>query len=148
MTDPTAQAVAERVRDAMYAHDAAARTLGIEILAIGPASATLSMRVRDDMLNGHGICHGGLIATLADTAFAYACNACNQQTVAAGFGIDLLAPGRPGDLLTAKAVQQSKAGRSGVFDVEVRDQHDKLIALFRGRSHSRPDTPVVAPARP
>lgn len=139
MPDSSPQAIAEQVRDAMYAKDAAARAHGIEVRAIGPASATLSMRVREDMLNGHGVCHGGLIATLADTAFAYACNACNQQTVAAGFAIDLVAPGQPGDLLTATAIEVSRGRRTGVYDVDVRDQQGRLVALFRGRSHSRPD---------
>ena len=144
MSDPLPQAMAEQVRDAMYAKDVAARSLGIEVRAIGPVNATMSMRVRADMLNGHGVCHGGLIATLADTAFAYACNACNQQTVAAGFGIDLVAPGRLGDVLIATATEVSKGKRTGVYDVEVRDGEGRLVAVFRGRSHSRPDKPNVA----
>ena len=143
MTDSSPQALAERVRTAMYEKDAAARSLGIEVLAISPSGATLRMPVRDDMLNGHRICHGGLIATLADTAFAYACNACNQLTVASGFVIDLLAPGRPGDVLTATAAEVSKSGRTGVYDVEVRNQDGQCIALFRGRSHSMRDKPIV-----
>ena len=148
MTDSSPQALAERVRRVMYEKDFAAQSLGIEVLAIGPNSATLRMSVRDDMLNGHRICHGGLIATLADSAFAYACNARNQLTVAAGFGIDLLAPGQAGDVLTATATEVSKTGRTGVYDVEVRNQTGKRIAVFRGRSYSIRDKAVVANDHP
>jgi acyl-CoA thioesterase len=142
---PSPQQVAERVRDAMAANDRATQALGIEILAVGPGSATLTMRVREDMLNGHEICHGGLIATLADTAFAYGCNSYNEVTVAAGFSIDLVAPGRLGDLLTASCREQNKAGRTGVYDIEVVNQRDERVALFRGRSYTLKGKPVVAP---
>jgi acyl-CoA thioesterase len=94
------------------------------------------MPVRDDMLNGHGLCHGGLIFTLADSAFAYACNSRNQNTVASGCTIDYLAPGQPGDILSAEAIEQSLAGRTGVYDITVSNQDGKRLALFRGRSHS------------
>jgi acyl-CoA thioesterase len=139
----TAQHLAERVRDGMYANDHAARALGIEVLAIAPGSATLAMAVRQDMVNGHDICHGGLIATLADTAFAYACNAYNEVTVASGFTIDLLAPGKRGDLLTARCQEVSRAGRTGVYDTEVANQHGQRVAVFRGRSHTFKGKPVV-----
>ncbi len=141
---PGAQELAERVRDAMLVNDRATRALGIEVVAVGPGSATLTMRVREDMLNGHEICHGGLIATLADTAFAYGCNAYNEVTVASGFSIDLVAPGRLGDLLTANCREQNKAGRTGVYDIEVVNQRGERIALFRGRSHTMKGRPVVA----
>lgn len=130
------QALAERVRQHMYADDRAPRMLGIVVTAIAPGRATTAMTVRDDMLNGHGICHGGLIATLADTAFAYACNSYDELTVASGFGIELLAPGRAGDVLTAVAIEASKGGRTGLYDVTVTNQRDERIALFRGRSYT------------
>jgi len=88
------QRVAQATRDAMWAGDSACQALGMRVIDVGPGSATMEMTVRADMLNGHAICHGGLIATLADSAFAYACNAYNEVTVAAGFSIDLMAPAR------------------------------------------------------
>jgi acyl-CoA thioesterase len=136
--------VADRVREAMYANDRAAKALGIEIHAVGPGTATLSMTVREDMLNGHDICHGGLVTTLADTAFAYGCNAYNEVTVASGFSVDLVAPGHRGDILTAICREQSKAGRTGVYDIEVTNQRGQRVALFRGRSHTIKGKPVVA----
>ncbi len=98
-------------------------------------SATLRMRVRKDVVNGHQICHGGLIFTLADTAFAYACNSYNQNTVASACHIDFLAPRREGDVLEAVAIERSSAGRTGVYDVEVRVVDGHAVALFRGKSH-------------
>lgn len=143
-TSPSPQQTAERVRDAMYANDRAAKALGMEIVAVGPGTATLAMRVREDMLNGHDICHGGLIATLADTAFAYGCNSYNEVTVASGFSVDLVAPGRLGDILCATCREQNKAGRTGVYDIEVVNQRGERIALFRGRSYTMKGKPVVA----
>ncbi len=133
MTTP--QHVAEAARDAMWANDRASKALGMQVQAIGPGTATLTMTVREDMLNGYDLCHGGLVATLADSAFAFACNAGNQATVASGFDIQLLAPARLGDVLTADAEQVHRRGRSGVYDVAVRNQRGEAIALFRGRSH-------------
>jgi acyl-CoA thioesterase len=130
------QHVAELARDAMWVNDRACQALGMRVLAVGPGTATMAMTVRPDMLNGHDICHGGLIATLADSAFAYACNAYNEVTVASGFSIDLLAPGREGDVLTATATEQSKAGRTGVYDIEVCNQRGERLAVFRGRSYT------------
>jgi acyl-CoA thioesterase len=102
---------------------------------IRPGHATMRMTVRDDMINGHDICHGGLIFTLADSAFAFACNARNQVTVAAGAEIHFISPARKGETLVAVARERANAGRSGVFDVEVSDSASgRLIALFRGRS--------------
>ncbi len=140
----TAQQVAEATRDAMFANDRAAKAMGMRILAVGPGSATLAMTVREDMLNGHDICHGGLITTLADTAFAYGCNSYNEVTVASGFTVDLVAPGRLGDVLTATCREQNKAGRTGVYDIEVVNQRGERIALFRGRSYTIKGKPVVA----
>ena len=143
MPDLTPQALAERVRDAMWAGDQATRMLGMRITAVGPGRAVVEMAVRADMLNGHAICHGGLITTLADSAFAFACNSYNELTVASGFSIDLLAPGRLGDLLTATCTELSKAGRTGVYDTEVRNQRGERIAAFRGRSYTARGKPVV-----
>jgi acyl-CoA thioesterase len=129
------QALAEAVAEAMYARDPAVRALGMHIAEVRPGYARVTMPVREDMLNGHGLCHGGLIFTVADSAFAYACNNRNQNTVASGCTIDFLAPGRPGDVLSAEAVEQSLAGRTGIYDITVTNQDGRRIALFRGRSH-------------
>jgi acyl-CoA thioesterase len=131
-----AQRVAEASRDAMWASDRAAQALGIEVHAVGPGSATLTMTVREDMVNGHDLCHGGLIATLADTAFAYACNAYNEITVASGFSIDLIAGARQGDVLSASAVELARSGRTGVYEIDVRNQRGERVAAFRGRSYA------------
>jgi len=128
--------VAERVRDRMLADDRVPRLLGIAVTTIGPGHGTTTMTVRDDMLNGLGTCHGGLVATLADTAFAYACNAYDELTVASGFSIELLAPSHAGDVLTAVAVEVAKGGRTGLYDITVTNQRDQRIALFRGRSYT------------
>ena len=143
MAPLTPQALAERVRDAMWAGDHATRMLGMRITQVGAGSAVVEMTVRQDMLNGHAICHGGLITTLADSAFAFACNSYNELTVASGFSIDLLAPGRLGDVLTASCNELSRAGRTGVYDTEVRNQRGERIAVFRGRSYSARGKPVV-----
>jgi acyl-CoA thioesterase len=139
-----AQRIAEAVRDSMWAGDRASKALGMHLLSIGPGQAVMQMTVRADMLNGHAICHGGLITTLADSAFAFACNAHNEVTVASGFNVDLIAPGREGDVLTARAVELSKSGRTGLYDVEVRNQRDERIAVFRGRSYTMKGKQVVA----
>ena len=120
----------------MFAADTASRGLGMEIASVGLGQATLTMRVRDDMLNGHDICHGGFITLLADSAFAFACNSRNVVTVASGLTVDFLAPAHRGDVLTATATESSRAGRTGVYDMVVTNQHGKRIALVRGRSHS------------
>jgi acyl-CoA thioesterase len=130
-----AQVLAEAVGAAMYARDPASQGLGMTIDAIGPGHARLSMTVRADMLNGHQTCHGGFIFTLADSAFAFACNSHNHTTVGAACSIDYLAPGREGDVLTATATEQALAGKSGVYDVKVTNQEQRTIALFRGKSH-------------
>lgn len=129
------QALAERVGEAMFARDAASRMLGMHIDAIAPGYARVSMPVRDDMVNGHQTCHGGLIFSLADSAFAFACNSANQNTVGAACNVDYLRPAFIGDVLTAEAEQRSRSGRTGLYDVTVRNQNDETIVLFRGRSH-------------
>ena len=138
-----AQRLAERVRERMFANDHAARALGMTVGEVGPGSAEISMTVRQDMINGHDICHGGMVATLADTAFAYACNSYNELTVASGFSVDLVAPARLGDLLTARCREVSKAGRTGVYDVEITNQRGERVGVFRGRSYTLKGKPVV-----
>jgi acyl-CoA thioesterase len=150
MTDPSPQqlaeqVLAEQVRDAMLADDHATKMLGMQVLAVAPGRAVITMAVRQDMLNGHAICHGGLIATLADSTFAFACNSYNELTVASGFAIDLLAPGRLGDVLTATCTELSKSGRTGVYDTDVRNQRGERVAVFRGRSHTARGKPVIQP---
>jgi len=135
MTTADARVLAERVAASMYARDTATHTLGIRIVHVGPGFAELSMTVRADMLNGHQICHGGFIFTLADSAFAYACNSYNLNTVASGCAIEFTAPARPGDVLAARAHERQLAGRTGVYDVEVANQRGETIALFRGKSY-------------
>jgi acyl-CoA thioesterase len=132
--DADAQALAEATASAMFAADEASRALGMNLVRVGPGYAVLEMRVRPDMLNGLGMCHGGIIFTLADSAFAYSCNSYNLNTVASGCSIDYLAPAGTGDVLTAEAVEQSRLGRSGVYDVAVSRQDGVQIALFRGKS--------------
>jgi len=139
----TPQQVAEASRDAMWKDDRASRMLGIVVQAIGPGSATLAMPVREDMLNGHDICHGGLVTTLADSAFAYACNAYNEVSVASGFDVNLMAPAHLGDLLTARALELSRSGRTGVYDIEVVNQKGERIAALRGRSYTLRGKPLV-----
>lgn len=136
------QRTAENVRDVMLADDAASTMLGMQVAAISPGRAAVTMAVRADMLNGFALCHGGLIATLADSAFAFACNSRNALTVASGFGIDILKSARLGDLLTATAEETSLAGRTGLYDVTVTNQRGDLIAVFRGRSHRLGDRKV------
>ena len=139
----SAQQTADLVREGMFRNDRASRLLGMQIVDVKPGSATLAMTIRDDMLNGHDICHGGLITTLADSAFAYACNSYNELTVASGFGVDFIAPGRFGDVLTARCTEVSKAGRTGVYDTEVTNQRGERIAMFRGRSYTMKGKPAV-----
>ena len=143
MLEKTPQQVAEYVRDGMLKNDAATQGLGMNVLEIGPGRATVTMSVRADMLNGHAICHGGFISTLADSAFAFACNSYDELTVASGFAIDFLAPARKDDLLTARCVEVSKAGRTGVYDTDVLNQREERIAIFRGRSYTLKGKPAV-----
>jgi acyl-CoA thioesterase len=131
-----AQHIAEAVRDCVWRDDRASKALGMQVTHIAPGAAVLCMTVRADMLNGLQTCHGGLVATLADSAFAFACNSYNEVTVASGFDINLLAPAKLEDVLTASAQEVSRAGRTGVYDVQVANQRGELVAAFRGRSYS------------
>ena len=142
-SDSTPQQTAEAVREQMLACDAASRAMGMAVTAIAPGRSTVLMRVRDDMLNGHALCHGGFISTLADSAFAFACNSYGDLTVASGFSIDFMAPGRAGDTLSADCAEVSRAGRTGVYDVRVTNQHGALIAVFRGRSYTLKGKPAI-----
>src|SRR5215211_39476 len=130
-----AQSLAEHVVESMFANDRASQSLGMAIAEIRPGNAELTMTVRSDMLNGHAICHGGFIFTLADSSFAFACNSYNFNTVAQGCSIEYLAPAREGDVLTATGRERSLAGRTGVYDIEVKNQAGDTIALFRGKSY-------------
>lgn len=138
-----AQHLAERVRDTMFATDKAAHALGMEVASISPGHASVTMTVREDMLNGFGSCQGGIIATLADMAFAYACNSYNEMTVASGFDVDLLGPGRLGDKLTASGRVVSQGSRMGLYDIDVTNQSGERIAVFRGRSYRMKGKQVV-----
>jgi acyl-CoA thioesterase len=130
-----AQRIAERAAEALLARDTASTMLGIRIADVKPGYARVTMTVRDDMLNGHRMCHGGLIFTLADSAFAVSCNSHNESAVAAAASIDFLAPAFEGDELSAEANELWRAGRSGIYDITVTNQRGERIALFRGRSH-------------
>lgn len=135
LTPEQAQALAEAAAKAMYARDNASQSLGMKVLEVRPGYARLSMLVRNDMLNGHASCHGGFIFSLADSAFAFSCNSRNLNTVAAGCSIDYVAPAFVNDVLTAEAVEQALAGRTGVYDITVTNQDGKKIAMFRGKSY-------------
>jgi acyl-CoA thioesterase len=128
--DELARATAE----AMYDADACSRALGMQLLEVRPGYARLSMAVRPEFLNGHQICHGGLIFTLADSTFAFACNSYNVNTVAAGCSIEFLRPVQPDDVLTAEAVEQILSGRNGVYDIRITNRAGETVALFRGKS--------------
>jgi acyl-CoA thioesterase len=140
-----ARELASRVGQAMYAVDAAVKDfMQIELLACEPGRAVLRMAVREPMLNGHRICHGGFIFTLADSTFAYACNSHNKVTVAAGASIEFLKPAHAGDVLTCEGIEQVLQGRHGVYDMKVTNQRGETVALFRGKSASIQGSIVAA----
>ena len=129
------RALARRVGEAMLAADRASReTMGMELLACEPGRAVMRMAVQPLHLNGHQICHGGFIFTLADSTFAFACNSRNHNTVAAGCSIEFLRPAHAGDVLTCEGVEQVQSGRHGVYDMRVTNQRGEVVALFRGKS--------------
>jgi acyl-CoA thioesterase len=140
--DPQAQA--EAIGRELYGRDATSQALGIALEEIRPGYARMKMTVRADMVNGHDLAHGGLIFTLADSTFAFACNSHNHVTVAQGATIEFLAPGRLGDVLTAEGREQHSSGRTGVYDIVVTNQDGRTIALFRGKSF-RLGTHILAP---
>jgi acyl-CoA thioesterase len=134
-TSPQAQALAEKVAEALYSTDKASQSHGIRIAEVRPGYARLTMSVRGDMVNGHRICHGGMVFTLADSAFAFACNSYNESTVAAAASIDFLAAAHEGDELTAEARELWRTRRNGIYEITVTNQKGARIAFFRGRSY-------------
>ena len=130
------QAIAEASAAAMWKNDRASRSLGMALVDVGPGRAALTMTVRSDMLNGHGIVHGGFVFLLADSAFAFACNSYDQKVVASGADVSFLAPAGEGTVLTARAQERHRAGRSGLYDVTVSAGDGTVIAHFRGRSRT------------
>ena len=134
-TTVTPEALAAKVGETMFAVDVASKdTMGMELLLCAPGHARMRMQVREFHLNGHGICHGGFIFTLADSTFAFACNSHNNNAVAAAASIEFLKSAQLGDVLTSTGVEQVLVGRHGVYDMTVRNQRDEVIALFRGKS--------------
>jgi acyl-CoA thioesterase len=130
----TPQEIAEKSADVMWADDPASQELGMTIDRIAPGEAVLSMEVRRDMVNGHGTCHGGFSFTLADSAFAFACNSYNNRVVGQHCSITYLSPGKLGERLTATATEVSRAGRSGIYDVTVTGEDGRNVVIFRGHS--------------
>lgn len=130
-----ANGLARRVGETMWAVDTASKdTMGMELLECAPGRAVVRMEVKKLHLNGHQICHGGFIFTLADTTFAFACNSHNKVAVAAGCSIEFLKSGQLGDVLTCVGVEQTLTGRHGIYDMRVSNQHGEVIAMFRGKS--------------
>lgn len=125
---------AQRIAEVIWPEDAASRWLGMKLEEVRAGYARLSMRVTAHMVNGQKVCHGGLIFTLADSSFGYACNTHNQRALAAGASIDFLSPAQLGDVLVAECVESARAGRRGIYDAKVTNQKGEAIALFRGES--------------
>jgi len=144
--DRDPERVAAETARQMWEADAASRAMGMELVAVRPGYAKLSMTVRADMLNGFGIMHGGLTFTLADSAFAFACNSYNKLTVAQSCDVDFTNAAREGDILTAECTEAFHRGRSGIYDVTVTKQDSTVIALFRGKSRTLGEP--VAPDQP
>ena len=134
MSGTNAAALAERCAAVMLERDRASRSLGMRLEAAEPGNATVSMVLTDDMCNGHGTAHGGVIFTLADSAFAFACNSRDVATVAQHCTITFVSPGRAGERLVASAREVSLAGRFGIYDVVVRGADERTVAIFRGNS--------------
>ena len=144
--DAQARDLARRVGESMFAEDVASRdTMGMELLACEPGRAVMRMVVQARHLNGHRICHGGFIFTLADSTFAFACNSHNRNAVAAGCSIEFLRPGQLGDVLTCEGVEQTLSGRHGIYDMKVTNQNGQVVALFRGKSAQIQGTVVPEP---
>lgn len=127
-----ADELARRAAEAMWADDRTSQAFGMRLAEVGAGRAVLEMRVTAAMSNGHGQCHGGNIFTLADSAFGYACNSYNRRMVAQHCSVTYIRPGRVGDLLTARAVERSRSGRSGIYDVTVTGSDGLVVAEFRG----------------
>lgn len=129
--------LAQRCAEKMFAGDKASQAMGIAVSVPAPGTALATMSVREDMLNGFGICHGGIVCVLADTAFAFACNAYDQVTVAAAASIDFIRPGMLGDELTAVAAEDYRGKKTGFYTIRITNQRQEMVAVFRGRSASR-----------
>ena len=129
------QKTAERAVDALWRGDACSQQLGMRLVEVGPGRARVAMTVRPDMVNGHDVCHGGIVFALADSAFAFACNSYNESTVAAAAAVDFLAAARAGDELTAEASELWRTRRNGIYEISVSNQRGERVALFRGRSY-------------
>ena len=134
-TNAVAFDLAAQVGKSLFAVDVASKdTMGMELLTCEPGRAVIRMVVQPLHLNGHQICHGGFIFTLADSTFAFACNSHNKNTVAAGCSIEFLKPGHLGDVLTCEGIEQTLQGRHGIYDMRVTNQKDEVVAMFRGKS--------------
>ena len=131
-----AQELAEACARKMLEEDDASNGLGMKLISVEPGRAVLTMKVRDDMVNGHGICHGGFIFTFADSAFAFACNTYNMLTVAASAEISFLSPVQAGELLSAEGKEVYRKGRNGIYDILVTRENGETVAAFRGKSRS------------
>lgn len=142
------QALAERSVASLYATDHASQAFGMRIASVAPGECSVTMTVRKDMTNGHGTCHGGMLFTLADSAFAFACNSSGVATVAASASIDFLAAAREGDVLTARARALWHGGRSGIYEITITNQNGAQVALFRGRSHRIGERPATGRESP
>ncbi len=143
MSTLNAKDLARQVGETMFAVDVASKdTMGMALLACEPGRAVMRMEVQERHLNGHQICHGGFIFTLADSTFAFACNSYNKNAVAAGCSIEFLKPGRLGDVLTCEGLEQTLSGRHGIYDMKVTNQHGEVMALFRGKSAQIPGTVI------
>ena len=133
--------IALRVGEVMFTNDVASKTtMGMELISVAPGRAVMRMAVQPLHLNGHQICHGGFIFTLADSTFAFACNSRNRNTVAAGCSIEFLKPAHEGDVLSCEGVEQMLQGRHGIYDLKVTNQRGEVVAMFRGKSAKIPGT--------
>ena len=141
----TDQQLAEACVAELYNRDPASKEQGMAVTGVKPDYAAVTMTVRSDMLNGHATCHGGLVFSLADSAFAFACNTGNKATVASGCSIEYVAPAREGDVLTATAEKKHRSGRLGVYDITVTNQNNDVVAYFRGKSYQTKQ--LVLPAK-
>ncbi|OHV78622.1 hydroxyphenylacetyl-CoA thioesterase PaaI [Ensifer sp. LCM 4579] len=130
------QALAEACAKAMWDDDNASRELGMELVSVAPGEATIAMTIAESMTNGHGTCHGGYVFTLADSAFAFACNTYNQRTVAQHCSVTFIAPAFRGDRLKATAREVSRRGRGGIYDIRITNQEGEHVAEFRGHSRT------------
>lgn len=128
--------IAQQCRDTMWNNDFASQDMGMTVAVNGQGASECSFTVRKNMVNGYDICHGGYLFALADSAFAFACNTYDQVTVAASATIEFVRPAKLGDELTASASEAHRGGRIGVYDIEIRNQEQDLVAIFRGRSYA------------